>query len=106
MVQGQLSFLNPYKHELSFFSVRYKLLISVTNLWTQQALDQSTFNVVFKIYVRDNPYIASAKNWVGVWVVGLEEITALSAQMAQNIGHLAEAPSVLFSVNYTDAKQK
>ena len=62
MVQGQLSFLNPYKHELSFFSVSFELLISVSNLWTQRALDQSTFNVVVKIYVRDNPYIASAKN--------------------------------------------
>ena len=39
-------------------------------------------------------------------MVGLEEITALSAQMAQNIGHLDEAPSVLFSVNYINAKQK
>ena len=43
---------------------------------------------------------------MGVWVVGLEEITALSAQMAQNIGNLAEAPSVLFSVNYICTKQK
>mgnify|MGYP007045154328 CR=1 FL=1 len=67
---------------------------------------QFRFFSCWKTPTRNHPYITSAKNWMGVWVVGLEEITALSAQMAQNIGNLAEAPSVLFSVNYTDAKQK
>ena len=44
MVQGRLSFLNPYKHELTFFSVSYNLLISVTNLWTSHAIATAILN--------------------------------------------------------------